>query len=82
MSRLSVPLEWLPTLGGLKVAGALGLLVGIAVPGLGVAAAAGLILFFAGAVVTVVRARWYAHVYPEVYLLLAAASLTLRVASW
>jgi len=82
MTRLGVPQTWLSTLGVLKAAGALGLLVGIAVAPIGVAAAVGLVLFFTGAVVTVVRARWYAHVYPVVYLLLAAASLALRLASW
>jgi hypothetical protein len=82
MTRLGVPHQWLPTLGALKAAGALGLLVGLAVPGLGVAAAAGLVLYFAGAVVTVVRARWYAHVYPLPFLLLAAGALVLRLASW
>lgn len=82
MTRLGVPRPWLAPLGAAKAAGALGLLVGIVVPFIGVAAAVGLILYFAGAVVTVVRARWWAHYYPLVFLLLAAASLTLRLASW
>jgi hypothetical protein len=80
MSRLGVPTPWLPALGGLKAAGAAGLLVGIAVPPIGVAAAAGLVVYFLGAVATVVRARWYAHVYPLPFLALAAASLALRLA--
>lgn len=82
MARLGVPRPWLPTLGALKAAGAAGLLVGIAVPALGVAAATGLVVYFLGAVVTVVRARWYAHVYPLPFLLLAAGSLVLRLATW
>jgi hypothetical protein len=81
MTRLGVPHSWLSPLGAAKAAGALGLVVGIAVPPIGVAAAAGLTLYFAGAVATVVRAQWYAHVYPVPYLLLAAASLALRLAS-
>jgi hypothetical protein len=82
MDRLGVPASWLSPLGALKVAGALGLLVGIAVPQIGVAAAAGLVLFFLGAIVTAMRAHWYAHIpYPTVFLLLAAGSLTLRLAS-
>lgn len=80
MSRLGVPEPWLPTLGVLKAAGAAGLLVGIAVPPIGVAAAAGLVAYFLGAVATVVRARWFAHVYPLPFLALAAASLVLRLA--
>lgn len=82
MTRLGVPRSWLFPLGAAKAAGALGLLVGIAVPFIGVAAAVGLILFFAGAIATVIRARWFAHYYPVVFLLLAAASLALRLATW
>jgi hypothetical protein len=80
MTRLGVPLSQLSWLGWLKVSGALGLLVGIGVPAIGVAAAAGLTLFFVGAVVTAMRARWYAHLpVPAVWLLLAVAALVLRL---
>lgn len=82
MDTLGVPHAWLPTLGALKAAGALGLLVGIAVPPIGIAAAGGLVLFFVGAIVTAVRARWYTHWYPAPFLLLAVAALALRMASW
>jgi hypothetical protein len=81
MSRLGVPHPWLPTLGALKAAGALGLLVGIVVPAIGVAAATGLVLYFVGAVATVLRARWYAHLYAGVWLVLAAGTLALRLAT-
>jgi len=80
MDRLGIPRSQLAPLGWLKAAGALGLLVGIAVPFIGVAAATGLALFFVGAIVTVVRARWYAHWYPVAFLVLAVASLALRLA--
>jgi DoxX-like family len=46
MARLGVPKPWPPILGILKAAGALGLLVGILVPAIGVAASVGLVLFF------------------------------------
>jgi len=70
--------SWLFTLGALKAAGALGLLAGIAVPLIGVAAAIGLVLFFVGAIAVVMRARWYSHLpWPTAYLLLAVASLAL-----
>src|SRR5262245_59277947 len=73
--------SWLFPLGVLKAAGALGLLVGIAVPLIGMAAAGGLVLFFVGAIAVVMRARWYAHLFwPSTYLLLAIGSLTLRLA--
>src|SRR5207248_2405246 len=74
--------SWLFTLGALKAAGALGLLVGIGVPLIGVAAAIGLVLFFVGAIAVVIRARWYSHLpWPSTYLLLAVGSLVLRLAA-
>jgi DoxX-like family len=72
--------SWLSPLGALKAAGALGLLVGIGVPPIGVAAALGLILFFLGAIAVVLRARWYSHLpWPSTYLLLAVGALVLRL---
>jgi hypothetical protein len=51
------------------------------VPALGIAAAAGLVLFFIGAVVTHLRARVvYNIAFPGGYVLLSAASLALMVA--
>ncbi|GGN79935.1 DoxX family protein [Nocardia rhizosphaerihabitans] len=65
----------------IKAAGGLGLLAGLAYRPLAVAAAAGLVLYFVGAELTVLRARWYAHLgYPLPYLLLAAGSLALALA--
>ncbi len=82
MKRLGVHGRWLTTLGVLKALGALGLLAGIGIPLIGVAAAAGLVLFFVGAIVTALRARWYAHLpFPFVWLLLAVGSLVLRLRS-
>jgi hypothetical protein len=73
--------SWLFTLGVLKAAGALGLLLGIGVPLIGVGAAIGLVLFFVGAIAVVMRARWYSHLpWPATYLLLAIISLVLRLA--
>lgn len=78
MTKYGVPQSWLFLLGVLKAAGALGLLIGIGVPLIGAAAATGLIAYFLGAVVTVVRARWYSHIgYPMAFLLPPAASLAL-----
>lgn len=82
MNRLRVPRSWLPVLGVLKAAGAVGLLVGLAFPAIGVAAALGLVIYFAGAIVFTLRARWYPHIpFPAVWLLLAAAALALRVSA-
>jgi hypothetical protein len=39
-------------------------------------------VFFVGAIVTAMRARWYAHIsYPAIFLGLAVASLVLRLGS-
>jgi hypothetical protein len=50
-----VPRSWVPVLGALLAAGALGLLAGFAVPLLGVLAAAGLVLYFTGALIAHLR---------------------------
>lgn len=46
VATVEVPSSWLVPLGLLKAAGAVGLLVGIVVPVIGVTAAIGLVLFF------------------------------------
>jgi hypothetical protein len=81
MAKARVPQSWLFPLGALKAAGALGLLAGIAVAPLGIAASIGLILFFVGALITHVRARYWEIAAPVTFLLLALGSLVLRVAS-
>lgn len=81
MNRAGVPGSWLPRLAALRTAGALGLVVGLVVPPVGAAAAVGVVLYFVGAIITHLRARWYDVSYPSVYLLLAAASLTSGLAS-
>src|SRR5215207_641678 len=83
MTRVGVPRRALIPLAILKIAGALGLLIGIGVPPLGVAAATGLVLFFIGAMTAHIRVHDYTSLpFPGVFLLLAAASLVLRVASY
>jgi hypothetical protein len=82
MSKWGGSHSWLVKLGALKAAGALGLLAGIGVPLIGVAAAVGLVLFFVGAIAVVMRAGWYSHLpWPARYLFLAIGSLALRLAA-
>ncbi|MEV6320703.1 DoxX family protein [Nocardia sp. NPDC051787] len=82
MRAYGVPESWLSPLAVIKAVGGAGLLIGLVVPPIGVAAAAGLVVYFLGAMLTVIRARWYAHIgYPLPYLALAAASLALSIAS-
>jgi hypothetical protein len=73
--------RWWPWLGTAKAAGAAGLLIGLLVPVIGVIPGIGLALYFAGAAITVVRARWYSHIpYPLLYLVPVVGSLALRFA--
>ncbi len=81
MARVGVPDSWITILGTLKAAGAIGLLIGIGVPLIGTAAAAGLALFFVGAIITHLRARDYSFGLAVVFLLLAVATLALRLAT-
>ncbi|MCC3318031.1 DoxX family protein [Nocardia africana] len=78
MRSYGVPDRALMPLAAIKAAGALGLLAGLAIPAIGLAAAIGLVLYFVGAVITIVRARWYAHLpYPMPCLALAVATACL-----
>jgi hypothetical protein len=81
MGKAGVPESWMTTLGVLKAAGALGLLVGIEAPLIGMAAAIGLILFFVGAIITHLRVHDYSFGLAVVFLLLAVAALGLRLTS-
>src|SRR5437762_14203140 len=81
MAKVGVSESWITTLGILKAAGALGLLIGIGVPAVGIAAAAGLVLFFIAAIITHLRGHDYSFGFAIVFLLLALAALVLRAAS-
>ncbi|MCG6499607.1 DoxX family protein [Kitasatospora sp. A2-31] len=77
-----VPRSWWTPLALAKLAGAAGLLVGLAIPAIGIAAAVGLILYFLGAVITNVRARSYKTVpFPLLYLVPVAVTLGLGLAA-
>ncbi|MBV9544009.1 MAG: DoxX family protein [Chloroflexi bacterium] len=95
MARVGVPESWLYPLGALKSAAVVGILVGVAVPLfettapalvlsaklIGTSAVAGVILFFIGAIVTHVRARFYSFAFPTSFLVLAIAVMTLGLLS-
>ena len=84
MARAGVPESWLAfPIGTLKIAGAVGLLLGLAgVPLIGAAAAIGLILFFVCAVYTHIRASDFSPQFglANGFLALAVAALTLNLA--
>lgn len=78
LADYGVPASWWPWLGTAKAAGALGLAAGVFVPVLGIVAAVCLVLYFLGAAVTVLRARYWAHVSaPVLYVAPVVASLVL-----
>jgi hypothetical protein len=80
MHEVGVPESWLPKLAALKLAGALGLLAGLAVQPIGIAAGVGLVLYFVGAVSTHIRARVISSIgFPATYLGLSTASLALAI---
>ncbi|WBB69071.1 DoxX family protein [Micromonospora sp. WMMD812] len=81
-TKVGVPTSWLPLLGTLKAAGAVGLLLGVlGVRYIGVAAAVGLVLFFLGAIGFHVRAHEHHFVNTTVgYFLLAVAALVASIA--
>ncbi|MGW4112623.1 DoxX family protein [Actinosynnema sp. NPDC004786] len=74
LQQYGVPRSWWNRLAPAKSAGAVGLVVGLAVP-----AAVGLILYFLGAAATTIRARSYkTTVFPLLYLAPAVATPVLQ----
>jgi len=81
MHSVGVKDSQLPILAGLEIAGALGLLIGIWIPLLGIAASIGLALFFLSAVVAHVRAKDSAKelAAPLIFAILALAIVALEL---
>jgi DoxX-like family len=76
---VGVPMEYLPLLAACEFAGALGLVAGIWWPSLGLAAGAGLVIYFIGAVVSHLRVGDTAGIGPAAFVLgLASAALVMR----
>ncbi|MCY0924873.1 DoxX family protein [Streptomyces sp. H27-H1] len=81
MEEYEVPQAWWTPLGAAKAAGALGLLIGLFVPVIAIAAGIGLVLYYTGAVVTVIRARSYKHIpFPVIYAAPVVAAFALGFA--
>lgn len=81
MTKVGVPDSWIPRLATLKAAGAIGLVAGLWLTPLGIAAAIGVTLYFIGAIITHLRAKDYDFTAAAVLTLAAAAALVLRVAA-
>jgi len=77
---VGVPMKYFPLLAMCELAGAVGLVLGIWWPPLGVAAAIGLVIYFAGAVVSHLRVGDVKGIGPAAFLLtMSAAALALRI---
>jgi len=77
---IGVPLRYFPLLATCEFAGALGLVLGIWWPPMGVAAGIGLVLYFVGAVVSHLRVGDVKGIGPAAFMLaVAAAALVMRV---
>lgn len=82
LTDYGVSKSWWPWLGIAKAAGAAGLIIGLFVPVVGFMAGIALVIFFIGAVVTVVRAHLYSHIpYPLFFLAPVVLSLVLLFAN-
>jgi hypothetical protein len=80
--KMGVPPSWFPYLAACLLAGALGLIVGIFIAPIGIAAAIGIILYFLGAIGAHVRAGDIKGLpVPAVLMLFGAAALVLRILS-
>jgi hypothetical protein len=79
---VGVPLNYFPVLAGLELAGAVGLIIGLWLAALGIAAALGLTGYFVGAIIGHIRVgdmKGLAN--PLLPLVLSIAALALRVAT-
>ncbi len=77
---VGAPLKYFSLLAACELAGALGLVLGIWWPSLGVAASIGLVLYFVGATVSHLRVGDVKGMVPAVFMLaVAAGALALRI---
>ena len=77
---VGVPMTFLPLLAACEFAGAVGLVLGIWLPPVGVAAAIGLFVYFVGAVVSHLRVGDAKGIGPAAFLLvMSAGALVLRI---
>ncbi|WP_326640551.1 DoxX family protein [Streptosporangium sp. NBC_01755] len=83
LAQLGVSAGLMRVIGGLEILGAVGLVIGLWIEGLGIAAAAGLALLMAGAVLYHVKARDTAKNTSAslVLLVLSVVTIALRLAS-
>lgn len=78
--RVRISQRWMIPLGLLLAAGAVGLLIGLAVPVLGIAAASGLVVYFVGALSAHIRVHDRGVGGAIFFLLMALAALAMEIA--
>ena len=78
--RVRISQRWMLPLGALLASGAIGLLIGLAIPGLGIAAASGLVVYFVGALGAHIRARDRGVGGAVAFLSLALVALAVEIA--
>lgn len=79
---VGVPIKYFPHLAACEFAGAVGLVLGIWWPYLGIAAGIGLVIYFAGAIVSHVRVADEKGIGPSAFMLImSVAALALRILS-
>lgn len=82
LTKAGVPLSWFPYLAGVEFVGAVGLIAGIFESWIGIAAAIGVSLYFAGAVLAHVIAKDTKGLFnPVPFLLLSIGAVALRLIS-
>ena len=80
---VGVPMKYFPLLAACEFSGALGVVLGIWWPVLGVAAGIGLVLYFVGAAVSHLRVGDIKGIGPAAFILaVAAAALALRILTY
>ncbi len=80
IGAVGVPLKFFPVLAGLEIAAAAGILIGLGVKALGVAAAPGAVLYMIGAIASHIRVKDTKGMFnPLVPLIMSAVTLALRV---
>jgi hypothetical protein len=78
--RVRVSQRWMIPFGLLLASGSAGLLIGLAVPALGIAAGTGLVVYFVGALTAHIRVRDRGVGGAAVFLALSIAALTVEIA--
>jgi hypothetical protein len=81
LGKCGVPSSWHPRLAAAEIACAVGMVLGLWVPALGVAAAVGVVLYFVGAVIAHVRVSDNEVAAPIVFIVLAVVVIVLRIAT-